>query len=172
MILILIPCVSYEGAVISNSVGVETSPLHSQRKGQPAEILKGWQQIAAFLGEPTSVVQRWASEGMPVRKQGRYVETTLDELNAWLGKESGKPVHVTTENTDLTAELKRGSVLCSSRDTLEKVTEGKVITRAGFETIPLSRRALVFSAWFQWWDGIIPIFRDEKDLSAILSVGQ
>jgi hypothetical protein len=41
---------------------------------------------------------------MPVRKQGRYVETTPDELNAWLGKESGKPV----EDTDLTAELKRG----------------------------------------------------------------
>ena len=74
----------------------------------PPETLKGWQQIAAFLGEPPSVVQRWASDGMPVRKQGRYVETTPDELNAWLGKESGKPVHVTTEDTDLTAELKRG----------------------------------------------------------------
>jgi hypothetical protein len=74
----------------------------------PPETLKGWQQIAAFLGEPTSVVQRWASDGMPVRKQGRYVETTPDELNAWLGKESGKPVHVATEDTDLTAELKRG----------------------------------------------------------------
>jgi hypothetical protein len=76
-------------------------------KTQP-EILKGWQQIAAFLGEPPSVVQRWASDGMPVRRQGRYVETTPDELNAWLGKESGKPVHVATEDTDLTAELKRG----------------------------------------------------------------
>lgn len=76
-------------------------------KTQP-ETLKGWQQIAAFLGEPTSVAQRWASDGMPVRRQGRYVETTPEELNAWLGKESGKPVHVATENTDLTAELKRG----------------------------------------------------------------
>src|ERR1700726_2038205 len=74
----------------------------------PPEKLKGWQQIAAFLGEPPSAVQRWASDGMPVRKQGRYVETTPDELNAWLGKESGKPVHIATENTDLTAELKRG----------------------------------------------------------------
>src|SRR6201988_3916501 len=74
----------------------------------PPETLTGWQQIAAFLGEPTSVVQRWASEGMPVRRQGRYVETTPNELNAWLGKESGKPVHVATENTDLTAELERG----------------------------------------------------------------
>ena len=68
----------------------------------PPETLIGWQQIAAFLGEPTSAVQRWASEGMPVRRQGRYVETTPDELNAWLGKESGKPVRVATEDTDLT----------------------------------------------------------------------
>jgi hypothetical protein len=71
-------------------------------------ILKGWQQIAHFLGEPASVVQRWATEGMPVRRQGRLVSTTPDELNAWLGKESGKPVHIATEQTDLATELKRG----------------------------------------------------------------
>jgi len=32
------------------------------------EKLKGWQQIASFLGEPVSVVQRWANEGMPVHR--------------------------------------------------------------------------------------------------------
>jgi hypothetical protein len=72
-----------------------------------SDELKGWQQIAAFLGEPTSVVQRWASEGMPVRRQGRFVSTTPQELNDWMGKESGKPVHVATGNADLTSELKR-----------------------------------------------------------------
>jgi hypothetical protein len=46
------------------------------------ETLKGWRQISAFLGEPPSVIQRWAREGMPVRKEGRYVETTPEELNA------------------------------------------------------------------------------------------
>ena len=76
-------------------------------KNEP-DTLTGWNQISSFLGEPSSVVQRWASEGMPVRKQGRFVTTTPAELNAWLGKESGKPVHVATESTDLTAELKRG----------------------------------------------------------------
>lgn len=84
-----------------------TPPKKSQPDTQSA-ILKGWQQIAAFLGHPAAVVQRWASEGMPVRRQGRYVETTPEELNAWLGRESGKPVHVATETTDLAAELKRG----------------------------------------------------------------
>ena len=86
-------------------------PKHAAKKleieSQP-EILKGWQQIASFLGEPTSVVQRWANEGMPVRREGRFVATTPEELNAWLGKQSGKPVHVATENADLTAELNRG----------------------------------------------------------------
>ncbi|SRR5712692_5791764 len=72
------------------------------------ETLKGWKEIAEFLGHPASVAQRWASEGMPVQRQGRFVTTTPEELNTWLGKESGKPVHVATENTDLAAELKRG----------------------------------------------------------------
>jgi hypothetical protein len=79
----------------------------SEAKSQP-ETLSGWKQIASFLGEPESVVQRWAAEGMPVRREGRLVTTTPEELNAWLGKESGKPVHVATEATDLTAEIKRG----------------------------------------------------------------
>ncbi|HEY1659955.1 MAG TPA: hypothetical protein VGG14_16500 [Candidatus Sulfotelmatobacter sp.] len=82
-------------------------PKRPAKKEAP-ETLKGWQQIADFLGEPQSVVQRWANEGMPVHKEGRFVSTTPDELNAWLGKESGKPVHAVTETTDLTAELKRG----------------------------------------------------------------
>ena len=72
------------------------------------ELLRGWKQIADFLGEPTSVVQRWASTGMPVRREGRYIEATVKDLNDWLAKQSGKPVHVVTDATDLGAELKRG----------------------------------------------------------------
>jgi len=45
---------------------------------------------------------------MPLQREGRYIATSPEELNAWLGRESGKPVHVTTESTDLSAELKRG----------------------------------------------------------------
>ena len=69
--------------------------------------LKGWKRIAAFLGEPVSVVQRWASEDMPVRRQGRFVTTTTKELNDWMARQSGKPVRVTTDNADLMSELKR-----------------------------------------------------------------
>jgi hypothetical protein len=79
----------------------------SKSQKQP-ESLKGWKQISEFLGEPVSVVKRWATEGMPLHREGQFVATSSNELNAWLGQESGKPVHVATENTDLTAELKRG----------------------------------------------------------------
>jgi hypothetical protein len=73
------------------------------------DILKGWQQIAAFLGQPVSVAQRWATEGMPVKRQGRYVESSRKELNGWLGRESaGEPVQIATQATDLSAELTRG----------------------------------------------------------------
>ncbi|HUO17736.1 MAG TPA: hypothetical protein VMX38_22330, partial [Verrucomicrobiae bacterium] len=58
---------------------------HSSNAG----TLKGWKQIAGFLGEPTSVVQRWAATGMPVRREGQFVSTTVNELNKWLGQQSG-----------------------------------------------------------------------------------
>ena len=82
--------------------------VSADKKPAAAVTLKGWQEIAAFLGEPVSVVHRWAAEGMPVHREGRFVSTSTEELNGWLGKESGKPVHVATDNTDLSAELKRG----------------------------------------------------------------
>jgi len=83
----------------------------AKRKKPEAEpdILKGWKQIAAFLGQPVPVAQRWAAEGMPAKRQGRYVESSREELNHWLGRESaGEPVQIATEDTDLSAELKRG----------------------------------------------------------------
>lgn len=86
-------------------------PKRAKKPAAPkieSNALNGWNQIAAFLGHPATVVQRWASEGLPVRRQGRFVTTTPEELNAWLSRESGKPVHVATEDTDLAAELRRG----------------------------------------------------------------
>ena len=85
----------------------DTHKVAPKSNTQP-ESLKGWQQIAAFLGEPVSVVQRWARSGMPVSRQGRFQVASPSELNAWLGRESGKPLHVVTPETDLAAELKRG----------------------------------------------------------------
>ena len=65
-------------------------------KSQPQpETLKGWKEISEFLGEPASVVKRWAADGMPVHREGQFVSTSSDELR--LGQESGKPVHVATE---------------------------------------------------------------------------
>lgn len=74
--------------------------------------LVGWKRIAEYLGQPVATAQRWAAlEGMPVRREGRYVEASPEELNSWLGRESAskQPVHIShTEERDLAAELKRG----------------------------------------------------------------
>lgn len=45
---------------------------------------------------------------MPLGRQGRSVVATPEELNKWLGRESGEPLHVATPEVDLAAELKRG----------------------------------------------------------------
>jgi hypothetical protein len=77
-------------------------------KAKQRESLNGWQQIAEFLGQPSSVAQRWAKSGMPVTHEGRWVRASPEELNRWLGREVSEPVQIATEATDLSSELKRG----------------------------------------------------------------
>jgi phage terminase Nu1 subunit (DNA packaging protein) len=82
--------------------------MPKQKRESEPKLLKGWQQIARFLGQPVSVAQRWAKSGMPVTHEGRRVQASPDELNRWLGREAAEPVQIATEDTDLSAELKRG----------------------------------------------------------------
>jgi hypothetical protein len=74
------------------------------------EVLKGWTAIADFLGQTPAVAQRWHNEGMPVTKDGRFVYANPEDLTQWVGTESGKrkPVHISSENENLTADLKEG----------------------------------------------------------------
>ncbi len=81
----------------------------AKRKPEPAQ-LKGWQNIAQFLGQPIAVAQRWGKSGMPVSRQGRHMTANPDDLRRWLAKESGaaQPVTIASANADLAADLKRG----------------------------------------------------------------
>ena len=79
----------------------------NKTKPKPA-VLEGWNQIAHFLGQPTSTAQRWAKEGMPVERSGRVVQAYPDKLNLWLGRVTHEPVQIATETPDLSAELRRG----------------------------------------------------------------
>src|SRR5579864_6167500 len=73
------------------------------------DLLKGWRQIAQFLGQPIAVAQRWARSGMPVKREGRFMTASPEELSRYLGHEAGLevPVHIASEDIDLSAELKR-----------------------------------------------------------------
>jgi hypothetical protein len=74
------------------------------------DSLKGWPAIAKFLSQPVSTAKRWASEGMPVTRIGRYVAASPAELERWLTQEAGtkETVHIASPDTDLLADLKRG----------------------------------------------------------------
>ena len=75
------------------------------RKKQPPVELKGWKEIADFLGQPVALAKRWSrTEQLPIVKKGRYVTTTEDALNRWLGE--GK--RIASSNDDLTECLKAG----------------------------------------------------------------
>jgi hypothetical protein len=81
------------------------------KKLKPAaepKVLKGWEKIAAFLGQPVSVAQRWAKSGMPVDHAGRSVVADPEKLNGWLGRVAGEPVQIASESIDLKSELQRG----------------------------------------------------------------
>src|SRR4051812_22801889 len=85
------------------------SKKKTPKTAPPPTSLKGWQQIASFLGQPVNVAQRWAKNGMPIVRVGRSIVASPADLNSWLAREAGgEPLHVATEQGDLSADLKRG----------------------------------------------------------------
>lgn len=91
-------------------------PLRGQKGTRKAKkpaasssgVLKGWKAIAAYLGIPVPTAHRWAGEGMPVRREGRFTVGDREAISAWLGRESHmpKPAHVMTGEADLAAALR------------------------------------------------------------------
>jgi len=79
--------------------------------------LKGWTAIARYLGIPVATAHRWASEGMPVRREGRFTVADREEVSAWLGRESHmpKPAHVMTADADMAAALKESIAAARKR---------------------------------------------------------
>lgn len=90
----------------------EQQPKTNRRKvPEDASELIGWPMIAKYLGQPVAVSQRWAKDGMPVKRKGRNMTAKREELSEWLGQQSGssEPVHVAqTQDEDLLKELRRG----------------------------------------------------------------
>jgi hypothetical protein len=79
-----------------------------KEKPEPDDLLKGWAEIAVFLELPVSTAHRFAKEGMPVRRHGRYVVASREELMQWVGtNRAGRPSAIVNNASDLAAELKR-----------------------------------------------------------------
>jgi hypothetical protein len=74
---------------------------------QPAK-LKGWKEIAKFLGTSPASAQTCAEKGMPIQREGRFTVADPATVQAWLGQQTHmpKPAHILTNETDLAAALK------------------------------------------------------------------
>jgi len=75
----------------------------AREKAPETSVIKGWGAIAIYLGMMPASAQRWAKEGMTVKREGRNTVADPIELQAWLGREShmAKPAHVMTGDADI-----------------------------------------------------------------------
>jgi len=99
---------------------------HSAKAEVQTDRLKGWTQIAQFLGQPIAVAQRWARSGLPVEREGRFMTASPEELSQYLGREAGLevPVHIASEDMDLSADLKRALSYARAGTTGKKRSSG------------------------------------------------
>lgn len=98
------------------------SKKKSSKREQPtaaADVgaLKGWTAVARYLGIPVATAHRWASEGMPIRREGRFTVADREAVSEWLGRESHmpKPAHVMTADADMAAALKESIAAARKR---------------------------------------------------------
>jgi hypothetical protein len=96
---------------------VKSKPPKKKSPPIAEATLKGWTAIARYLGIPVATAHRWASEGMPVRREGRFTVADRDAVSAWLGRESHmpKPAHVMTADADMAAALKESIAAARKR---------------------------------------------------------
>lgn len=84
------------------------APVKKKATTAPDE-LKSWKAISEYLHKPVTTVKRWSGEGMPVKREGRFVTASKTELAKWLGEgdQVRGSVHVTMPGEDLTADLRK-----------------------------------------------------------------
>jgi hypothetical protein len=92
------------------------SPKKAQKTSTGTD-LKGWTAIAAFLRITTGTAQRWARDGMPVRREGRFTVADPKELAAWLGREAHMPgaAQIMTNTSDVADALKQSITALGSK---------------------------------------------------------
>lgn len=90
----------------------------AKRKTELAPALKGWKAIAKFMGTTPGSAQTWAKQGMPVRREGRFMVADRAEVEAWIGRHSHMPkaAHIVTDDADISFALK---------DSLSAIKTGK-----------------------------------------------
>jgi hypothetical protein len=86
----------------------DKAPRRKSAQNESPTVLIGWNAIGAYLGIGAAAAQRWAKNGMPVRREGRFTVADVNEIRQWLGREAHmpKPAYVLTAGADVSGALK------------------------------------------------------------------
>lgn len=93
------------------------SPMAKRSKATPSQTLKGWKGIGEYLGIGAAAAQRWATSGMPVRREGRFMVAEVEELRRWIGGQSHMAAlaFIASSGADVSAALKESLTLARMR---------------------------------------------------------
>lgn len=87
------------------------------KKPAATQMLKGWKAIGEYLGIGAAAAQRWARNGMPVKREGRFTVADAEELRRWIGREShmAAPAYVAPEGAEVATALKESLAVARKR---------------------------------------------------------
>lgn len=100
-------------------------------------ILKGWKDIAKYLGCGLRTAQRWESLGLPVRRPAHQLRSAVvaltKDIDAWVRSESGQVT--VTQSSKQTADLSRFQhrILVADADEKLLITLSTLLSREGYE---------------------------------------
>ena len=101
-------------------------------------ILKGWKDIAKYLGCGIRTVQRWQVLGLPVRRPAHRrrsaVVAVSEDLDAWLRSEPGQAaIHHSSEHKGDASPRFKYRILIADDDERLLITLSALLSREGYE---------------------------------------
>ena len=99
-------------------------------------ILKGWKEVAKYLGSGVRTVQRWEALGLPVRRPAHRrrsaVVALTKDIDAWLRSEGRGTIRQTSKDDSDVSQFQH-RILIADADEKLLVTLSTFLSREGYE---------------------------------------
>lgn len=100
-------------------------------------ILKGWKDIAKYLGCGLRTAQRWEALGLPVRRPGHRLRSAVvaltNDLDAWVRSEAGRVTDTQSSKQNDNIAQFQYRILIADADERQLVTFSKLLAKEGHE---------------------------------------